>query len=158
MRLHDRELGLPRVRRAAGEAVEEHTAEGVDVRAAVELLAQDLLRGAVVHGTEEEPRLGCALRARVLGDAEVTEVGVLLRLSEKDVGRLDVAVDEPGAVGGVERAPDLVGDPQRLGRGQRSALLDHRLQAWPPHVAHGEIKDAVDLPGVVDRDHVRMVE
>ena len=36
MRLEDGELGLPRVRRLAGEAVEEDTAERVDVRAAVE--------------------------------------------------------------------------------------------------------------------------
>src|SRR5712691_8497155 len=119
MRVKDGEVGLPRVRRPAGEAVEDDTAERVDVRAAVERPALYLLGGAVIDGAKEEPRLRHPLRARMPGEAEVAEVGVVAGLGDEDVGRLDVPMDESGPVGGVERAADLLGDPERLRRRQR---------------------------------------
>ena len=65
---------------------------------------------------------------------------------------------QPGFVGGVECASDLLRHVQRfLGR-QRPARPEQRLEARPVDVTHGEKQDAVDLVGVVDRDHVRMLE
>jgi hypothetical protein len=53
VRVEDGKLGLPRVGRLTGEAVEEDAAEREDVRAAVEWPALDLLGGRVGDGTEE---------------------------------------------------------------------------------------------------------
>ena len=54
------------------------------------------------------------LGGRVLGQPEVGQVGVLLALvRDQHVRRLDVAVDEPAAVRGVERGRDLPDDPHR---------------------------------------------
>ena len=83
---------------------------------------------------------------------------MLVRLREQDVRRFDVAVDEPGRVSGVERAADLLGDRERLLRGERAALPEERPQARAVDVAHREVEDAFDLARVVDRDHVRVVE
>ena len=47
---------------------------------------------------------------------------------EQDVGGLDVAVHEPGAVRRVERAGDL-GDDRRRARGREAALVAHEPRA-----------------------------
>ena len=53
--------------------------------------------------------------ARGLGQAEVRQVGVVVGPDE-DVLRLDVAVDEPDVVRGVERVGDLGEDAQGAAR------------------------------------------
>ena len=52
-------------------------------------------------------------------------------LGEEDVRRLDVAVDEAGAVRGVERAADLLGDPKRLHGRQRPRSLSSACRLGP---------------------------
>jgi hypothetical protein len=137
MRLERGKVGLSLVRRLSGEAVKEDTTEGVEVRAPVEGLTLDLLGAAVLDGAEEQARLGHPRGARALREAEVAEVGVLARLGDEDVRRLDVAMDEAGLVRAVERAADLLGDPQCLHRWQRSPRPEQRLQATSHHIAHG---------------------
>ena len=156
MRLQHCDLAIARVRRLTRQAVVQDAAERVDVGAAVERLAPDLLGAAVVDCPEEGAGLCHRLGARALGEAEVAEVGV--PVGEQDVRRLEVAMDQVGAVGVVEGTADLLGDPERIGPGEGSALPDLRLQARTVHVAHCEVQDTVDLVCVVDRDHVRVVE
>ena len=107
MRVHLRQLGVARERDAAGERVEEERAERVDVGARVGLLAADLLGGGEVGRADEVAgagEAGGARGGRVLRQAEVGQVGVLLALvGDQHVRRLDVAVDEAAAVRGVER-------------------------------------------------------
>src|SRR5207244_10182845 len=74
MRAENEVIGLARVRRSAYKTVEEHAAEGVDVRAPVQRFALDLLRGGIVDGAEERARLGHPLRTRALREAQVAEV------------------------------------------------------------------------------------
>ena len=158
MRLEHGEVAVALVRLASGEAVIEDASQRVQVAAAVEWAALDLLRRAVVDSAEERARQRRSLRAGALGEAEVAEVRVVARLGDEDVRRLDVAMDEPRSVGGVERTADLLGDHERVGRRQRPALLDQRLEARTAHVAHREVEDPIDLVRVIDRDRVRMVE
>ena len=57
------------------------------------------------------------------------------------------------------RAPPICSAIRSASARERGAALpDQRLQAGAVHVAHREVEDAVDLVGVVDRDHVRVVE
>src|SRR6266508_1682109 len=126
--------------------------------AVVCLKKKNLLRRAVVDGAEEGPGLRHPLRARSLGEPEVTEVRVLARLRDEDVRRLDVPMDEVRVVCGVERTADLLRDPQRFRRRQRAAPPEQRLQTRSIDVAHRQKENAVDLVRVVDRNHVRMVE
>jgi hypothetical protein len=83
---------------------------------------------------------------------------VLLLPREQDVAGLDVAVDEAAPVRGVERRADLADDPHRaLGR-ERPLPHDGGEQVGAVDEPHRDIELAVDLPGLVDRDHVRVVD
>jgi hypothetical protein len=95
----------------------------------------------------------------VLGQAEVGQVGVLLALvGDQHVGGLDVAVDEPAAVRGVERAPDLPDDADGALGVQPVRRLDERAHVGALDVAHREVEHALRLAGLEDRDDVGMVD
>ena len=106
-----RNLVLALVRTFSGQALVEDAAERVDVDATVHRLPLDLLRCQVVDGAEDLPAAGEARDGRgVLGQSEVAEIRVLAaagRPRDQDVRRLDVAMDEPARMGGVERGRDL---------------------------------------------------
>ncbi len=107
--------GLP-----AGEQLEEQDAQGVDVGLGADRFGTDLLRGDVGRRADDAGQHGIAGLlgvAQVLGDAEVSQVGVLVFV-EQDVGRFQVAVDDAHAVGGVQRAADLVEQAQDEVQGQ----------------------------------------
>ena len=117
----------------AGEALVEQAAQGVDVGAAVDRLTADLLGGHVVHRSQRA--LG-----RLLGrigdpaaEAEVTQPGVQRLLGavgagDEDVGGLDVAMDQPGSVGGLQSPGELLQDGHGGVRGEPALAADHPLQ------------------------------
>ena len=161
--VHHRDLGVPLERRPAGEALVEHAAERVDVRASVERQPLDLLGRGVLDGADEDPGPRQVGRARLLRDAEVRQVDVLGGLGDQDVRGLDVAVDQVVVVGGVERARDLLEHEERATDAQAPLLPQERAQVGPVDVPHRDVEQtvgvaAVDLAGVVDRDDVRVVE
>ena len=67
--------------------------------------APPLLRRHVLGGADHRGAAGRAALVERLGEAEVGEEGALA--FDQDVVRLDVAVDDAGGVGGVERFGDL---------------------------------------------------
>ena len=76
--VHGRQLALACERRLAGEALEEHAAQGVDVGPRVDRGPLDLLGGDVGDRADEVPVAGEARdRGDVLGEPEVAQVGVL---------------------------------------------------------------------------------
>ena len=129
-------LGLAQVRRLAGERVEQHAAQRVDVGARVDALAADLLGRDVAERPDPLARAAQpGARAQALGQPEVREVRVVAG-AEQDVGGLDVAVDQAARVRGVERAADLVDDARRapgldgsLGADRRGAGPTRRRSA-----------------------------
>src|SRR5439155_8976567 len=93
----------------AGQALIQHTAQRVDVRAAIDGAAPDLLGGDVVDGAHELPGgRQPAARGGVLGDPEVGQVDVVRlvligAVLDQDVARLDVTVHQAVPVRDVER-------------------------------------------------------
>ena len=136
----------------------EQAAERVDVGPRVDAAALDLLRRDVVDRADDVARLG-QLRLRALdalGQAEVGEEGGAAL--DQDVGGLDVAVDEPHAVRGVERRGDLAADVDRPVRAQAALAAQHGGEVGALDVLHREVEQPVLLAGVVDRDDVRVLQ
>lgn len=117
--------GVAAERACAHQHLEEHAAEGPDVRTAVEPLALDLL-GRHVRGSAED-RAVRRERGVVLADVEVLREPEVEHLhvavgGELDVAGLQVAVDDAALVGALERGGDLVGRAQHLLQRQRAFL------------------------------------
>jgi hypothetical protein len=95
----------------------------------------------------------------VLGEAEVSEVDVLVRpRRDEDVGRLDVAVHEAERVRGGEAGRDLGHDPHGVCGVERPVGADERAEVGALDEAHGQEERPFDLAGLVDRDDVRVVD
>jgi hypothetical protein len=93
----------------------------------------------------------------VLAEAEIGQVHVVVR-SEQHVRRLDVAMHEAGAVRRVQRGARLRHDARRAARSQAVLAPHERAQVVARDVAHRDVGDAVLLAGVVDGDHVRVID
>ena len=157
--LRDRVLAL--VGNLAGEHLEEHATERVDVSARVGVASGDLLRRHVVDGADDGSLRGQAGgRVRPLGHPEVRQVGVLGAIGDgdQDVRRLDVAVHQALGVGGVERRGALREQIDRPARIERSRFTDDLAQVGADDVVHHEEHEPFLFSGVVDRDHVGVVD
>jgi hypothetical protein len=92
--------------------------------ASVDAAAADLLGRRVVEAAGPAAAAGGALAGqRHPGQAEVGQVHVVA-VGQQDVGGLDVAVHEPGAVDGVERRAGALQD-RRCGDGRQRAVAAH---------------------------------
>ena len=153
----DRDLVLAVEGDVAGEHLEQHDAERVDVGLAVDVVAERLLGGDVVGGAEHAAVGGQALLVEGASDAEVGDLGRAF-LVDEDVLGLDVAVDDVAIVRRLERAGDLdrVGD--RLVDGQPAHAADAVLERLALDVLEDDVGAAVLLTGVDDADDVRVRE
>ncbi len=158
-----------RERDPSGQALEGGAGEGVHVggRAEGGTRHELLGRGVVGRGRHGagggEAEVGGLLHGP--GDPEVAEVHVVGVGGAQHVGGLDVPVDEPAAVGAVERVRDLGDDGGGPGRAER-AVAQRGPQIAAVDVAHHDVGDAgsvgvlgVDvLGGGVDRDDAGVVQ
>ena len=161
MREDDGELGLALEGPLAREGLEEDTAEPVDVRAAVDDPALDLLGRDVVNGADEAAIAGQAAdRGDVAREAEVADVRALAAgpVGDEDVSGLHVAVDEPGRVCRVERIAHLPDDPDGAFRVEHSLPAQELAQVDAVHVGHREVQHVAVLAGGDRLDDVRVVE
>ena len=108
---------------------------------------------------------------RHLGDAEIEDLDrwqAPRARGEEEIGRLDVAVNDPSGVRLGEGLARLAHIRRRLLRREDAALIEHRLQVGslevlhddegraglePPHVVHRR-----DMPAVQPRDRARLAE
>ena len=136
--------------------VVEHQAERVDVGAMIDGDAPGLFRRHVLDGADDGAAGGHA-QARAArrgpGDAEVHDQRVTFAL-DHDVGGFQVAMHDPGFVGGREARRHLPGNRDGAILGEPAFFLEQRRQVRSLHVRHRDVRDAVDLAEIVDANHV----
>ncbi|CAB4577170.1 unannotated protein [freshwater metagenome] len=150
---------LPEERHAPGEALVEHEAERVEVRATVEPLAAHLLRRQVLRRAHHDVVVGEVVPGglEALGDAEVGEQHPTVG-GDEDVPRLDVAVHHARLVRGVECGRDARTDVDGELGAQLLLLVEQLAQALAVDELHHDRLAPAVLDRVVHGDDVRVVE
>ncbi len=144
------------VGRLTAQHLEEDHSKGIDVRTPVDRLALGLLR-AHVGGCADDGAAGRAsLGFGEFDDTKIRNVG-FVKPVEKDVARLQVAVDDSFGVCLVQTWGEALNDPGCLLDRYR-ALADAVGKRAAGHVAHDEIRLAVFLAEVVDRHDGRVLQ
>jgi hypothetical protein len=141
----------------AGEHLEEHDAQRVEVALRIDVLAQRLLGRDVVGRAEHAPVGGEALLGQRARDPEVGDLGRAL-LVDEDVLGLDVAVDDAVVVGGAQGAGDLDRVGHRLADRQAPVAPDAVLERLALHVLEDDVRRSIVLARVDDADDVGVVE
>ena len=100
------------------------------------------------------------LERRALGEAEVAQIRVRATglAVDQNVRRLDVAVHETALVRDVECGRYLLHDRESTYRLERALASEQRFQVRTFDEAHRDVELPVGLAGVVDRNHVRVVD
>ena len=110
----------PFVDATSSEAFQKEDPEGPDVRLGPDVVVLELFRRHVRRGAESGAVCRENRRVGEQGDAEVTEAGAPVRV-QHHVARLDVAVNDPGAVHVHERSGDDPPEPSGTGGSHRPA-------------------------------------
>ncbi len=163
--VHDLDGVVAGVRAAAGQHLVQQDAGRVDVDPLVGRgVREDLLGRQVGDGAHDRAAGGGAGgRGCAVGGAEhpdQAEVGDLdqAALGDQHVLRLDVAVDQPGPVGGAEGGEHRLQDVQRGPDGERAAVAQQVAQGAAGHVLHGEENVSAVRALVEDVHHVGVGE
>src|SRR5690242_13330882 len=150
MRVHLCRAARPRVRDFAREGLVQHAAEAVDVDPRVDLTALDVLGGDVIELLDHLLLHGEAGHvAQSAGDAEVSQIRVVA-LRHENPRRLDVSVDDPQGVCGLECVGDLICDPDGSLGLQPAAFADELGQTWAVDPPACDEDPAVMLACLVD--------
>ena len=141
--------------RLTGEHFPSHNAHGVQIALGGGLVVfnhfrSQIRRGAQQHARCGQGRLGCCLCQTEIGDLHVAAV------IEQNVFRLDVPVDDTRPMRSSQSVQGLRHDAQGLAHGERTLLVHLIAQIDAMDVFHDQIVAAVNLPGVVDLDDVRV--
>ena len=115
------------------------------------------LLGSEIAGGAEHGAGGCeGVEADGARDPEVGDTNVP-RIVQEQVGRLDVPVDDPGSMGGVESSGGLP-QPRQGASGLLGSLGREAIgQRASRQVLHHDVRAAPVLADVEDRDRVRRV-
>ena len=147
--------GVRVVRRFPGQQFVEDKTDAEDIGALIELGAQGLLGRHVLHGADDGAGLGHAGIAEGAGETEVHHDYASLLVAH-DVLRLQVAVDDPFGMGGVERAADLLNHGNRFFRRVLAILAKHGAHIFAIDVFHGDEANAVGFAQVVNANYIFM--
>ena len=149
----------PAKRHLPREALVEHAPERVNVAATVDGFAPHLFgtevrwRADHLAGLGQPGVFGLAHRA---GNAEVRHDGVAL--AEQDVLGLDVAVDDPGPVGIVQRVGHLAHDPECQIHRQGALPVEPIAERFAVDERHHVEQDAGGRAGIMQRQDMRMLQ
>ncbi len=154
----DLDRALPLERRPPRDELVQHGPQPVDVRAPVEgvNVAARLLGRHVGRRPQGQTGVRQPFGGGLAGQAEVQDIGMQLAVAalDHDVPRLEVAMHEPGPVGGVHPIRDRRHQADLLVQGEGRASS---LQRLPLDVLHGDVGTTGRFPHFVDAADVRMV-
>lgn len=145
----------------AGEHLVPGAAEGIDVAFGIGGFAVlGLFGGHVIDGADGHSGACDPAFEGVLDGACESEVGEFddAFAGDEDVGGLDVAMDDPVAVGVQERGGDLFDDFEGASDGDASADIEESLDVGAVDVLHGDVVVALVFSGVEDGDDVFVSE
>ncbi|KAF0969518.1 hypothetical protein BPODLACK_01800 [Gordonia sp. YY1] len=145
------------MRHLAGEALEQHAREAVDVARRTGRRRVEQLGRHVRDRTDGGTRLREVRVVGAVGDTEIDEVGEVVGIDE-DVLRLDVPVHQPLGVGGIECRGHLLDDRDRPCQLEPRLAAEQGPQVFAGDEAHVDEEHAVDLAPVVDRDDVWLTQ
>jgi hypothetical protein len=145
--------------RLARQHLIEDGGERVEVGSGIDrLVARGLLRAHVGRRANGEPSLGQRLlTSQCPGDTEVGYEGRAV-FGEKQVLRLDVAMDDAVVVGVVHRPGGLDGNAERVVHRKLALAAEPVAQRFPLDIGHGEPELPGRFPGIEDRQNVGMLE
>ena len=124
------------------------------VGALVQIFAQGLFRGHVVHGADQGAGLGHAVAFEGAGQAEIHHQDPP-GLVAHDVLRLQIAMDDACAVRGFQRPAGLLHDLDGFFRSKLACFFMHQAaQVLTLDILHGDELHAVGLAQVVNPDHI----
>src|SRR5262249_42850521 len=92
------------------------------------------------------------------GQAEVRQPYALHAVLQQDVGRLDIAVDQPVLVSCRQTAGDLHADTQNLFDLQRPTLAEQRFEVTTVDELHNEVRNRRVVVDGVDGDDVLVTD
>ncbi len=123
--------------------------------------APRLLRGHVVRRPHDGARLGrvgLVAAGQPLGDPEVEHLDdlVFVVLSEEDIGRLEVAVDEPHVVRAAERLAHVAQHAGGLLEREPPSAAEPRAQVFAFEQLHRDVGGAMIDAVLEDLHHVRV--
>jgi hypothetical protein len=135
-----------------GEQLVHRRAEAVDVHPAVEQrgVAEGLLRRHVLRRAERRTELRLAARPDLARQPEVDDRGAqsavlpVVGAVDQDVGRFDVAMDQPHAVRRLDRLGDVAHELHALAQSQARTGA---LEGLALDELHRDVGPAVDLAG-----------
>ena len=129
--------------------------ECVEVTRGAGALSPRLLWREVARGPEDRPGERHRVEARRAGDSEVGDMEVVAVVQEQ-VRRLDVAMDDPVPVRGVERLGGLPEPAERSLRRLRPFSPEPVLKRAAAEVLHHDERPPAPVADVEDRDRARL--
>ena len=129
------EVGLAGEGDLAGEHLVEADTQTVDIALAGHSPSLGLLRAHIIGGADYA---ACDRKARglyVLGDAEVGEFDVACGVGH-NVGRLDIAVDDPLGMGILERVCNRTSHIERVGHTELASQAEALFKRRAVHIFH----------------------
>ena len=123
-----------------GQALIEDDSQGVEVGPTIDALVANLFRRHVEGGAGDPSRPGDR-HGGELRDPEIGDLGQAVSI-EQDVGRLDVPMDEPFAMSGIESDRHLLDAGHGPRDGKRPASSDQILERRTIHPLHGDEGEA----------------
>ena len=162
---HDLEIARRFERCASDQKLEKQDPERVDVDSLVEITAPAHLLGRHVGDRTDDPLGDASARLGVFlafGDAEVGHLGDAVFLAQKDVGRLEIAVNQPLGVRCAHAAQDHAEDREReldrYARMRGDVALDETVERLALDELHHQVeRRRLDDDGV-ETHHVGVVD
>ena len=157
VRLHEARQAVGHIGQTSGERLIQDDAKRVQVCPAVNRLALPLFRAHISRGADHA--LGQPRRCGTLGDfgnPKVRDIG-FARIVEKDIGRLEIAVDNALGMGIVDGRSDS-GEDVGHGPNRERPVLEPIGERTAGHIAHDDERLAVLLAVVVHRHDAAVLE